>query len=103
MSILQRLLGPTDAQARQAELLKTERRTNQQLQDSRFYDDLLAKGLVNPDNHIVDFEKLVSKDDNGMYLYEDDIVALLNSSNKLVFEAYVILSTPLTYHPFSKH
>jgi len=82
MSILQRLLGPTDTQARQAELLKTERRTNQQLQDSRFYDDLLAKGLVNPDNHIVDFEKLVSKDDNGMYLYQDDIVALLNSSNK---------------------
>lgn len=82
MSILQRLLGPTDAQARQAELLKTERRTNQQLQDSRFYDDLLAKGLVDPDNHIVDFKKLVSKDDNGMYIYEDDIVALLNSSNK---------------------
>ena len=82
MSILQRLLGPTDAQARQAELLKTERRTNQQLQDSTFYDNLLAKGLVNPDNHIVDFEKLVSKDDNGMYLYQDDIVALLNSSNK---------------------
>ena len=82
MSILQRLLGPTDAQARQAELLKTERRTNQQLQDSRFYDDLLAKGLVDPDNHIVDFKKLVSKDDNGMYLYQDDIVALLNSSNK---------------------
>ena len=48
MSILQRLLGPTDAQARQAELLKTERRTNQQLQDSTFYDNLLAKGLVNP-------------------------------------------------------
>jgi hypothetical protein len=82
MAILQRLLGPTDAQARQAELLKTERRTNQQLQDSTFYDNLLAKGLVNPDNHIVDFKKLVSKDDNGMYLYQDDIVALLNSSNK---------------------
>ena len=82
MAILQRLFGPTDAQARQAELLKTQRRTNQQLQDSRFYDDLLAKGLVDPDNHIVDFEKLVSKDDNGMYLYENEIVALLNSSNK---------------------
>lgn len=80
MSVLQRLLGPTTQQQRQQELLTAERNANLQAQDAKFFDELIVDGLMDRDGN-VDFKKLVEKDSTG-YKYENQIVKLLNQSNK---------------------
>lgn len=80
MSVLQRLLGPTTQQQRQQEALRAERNANLQAQDSKFFDELLVDGLITKEGR-VNFEKLVEKDSTG-YKYQNQIVKLLNQSNK---------------------
>lgn len=80
MSVLQRLLGPTTQQQRQQELLTAERNANLQVADSKFFDELLVDGLITKEG-VVNFDKLIEKDSTG-YKYENQIVKLLNQSNK---------------------
>lgn len=75
-----RLLGPTTQQQRQQELLTAERNANLQVADSKFFDELLVDGLITKEG-VVDFDKLIEKDNTG-YKYENQIVKLLNQSNK---------------------
>ena len=77
---LAKLFGPDTRQQRQQELLTAERNANQQVADGKFFDELLVDGLITKEGR-VNFDKLVEKDSTG-YKYQNQIVKLLNQSNK---------------------
>lgn len=77
---LAKLFGPDTRQQRQQELLTAERNANQQIADGKFFDELLVDGLITKEGR-VNFDKLVEKDSTG-YKYQNQIVKLLNQSNK---------------------
>lgn len=77
---LAKLFGPDTRQQRQQELLIAERNANQQIADGKFFDELLVDGLITKEGR-VNFDKLVEKDSTG-YKYQNQIVKLLNQSNK---------------------